>query len=191
MLSRIYTAGLIGIDGYGVTVECDFQDKLPCFGIVGLPDNAVKEAKDRIRAAFVNSGFPFPDSQITVNLAPADKRKEGSGFDLAMLIAIMQCAGVINENAETENRCFIGELSLSGEVRPVNGMLSMCLAAKEAGKQSFSWRPKCRGGFGRRGCYSLSREKSRRARRHAQWGNADRAFSRGRCRRIGTPYTDA
>ena len=134
MLSRIYTAGLIGIDGYGVTVECDFQDKLPCFGIVGLPDNAVKEAKDRIRAAFVNSGFPFPDSQITVNLAPADKRKEGSGFDLAMLIAIMQCAGVINENAETENRCFIGELSLSGEVRPVNGMLSMCLAAKEAGK---------------------------------------------------------
>ena len=92
MLSRIYTAGLIGIDGYGVTVECDFQDKLPCFGIVGLPDNAVKEAKDRIRAAFVNSGFPFPDSQITVNLAPADKRKEGSGFDLAMLIAIMQCA---------------------------------------------------------------------------------------------------
>ena len=59
-----------------------------------------------------------------------------------MLIAIMQCAGVINENAETENRCFIGELSLSGEVRPVNGMLSMCLAAKEAGKQSFSWRPK-------------------------------------------------
>ena len=134
MLSRIYTAGLLGIDGYPVTVECDFQDKLPCFSIVGLPDNAVKEAKDRIKAAFVNSGFPFPDSQITVNLAPADKRKEGSGFDLAMLTAIMQCAGVIKENATTEDKCFIGELSLSGEVRPVNGMLSMCIAAKEAGK---------------------------------------------------------
>lgn len=133
MLSRINTAGLFGIDGYHVTVECDLQDRLPCFGIVGLPDNAIKEAKDRIKAAFVNSGFRFPDAQITVNLAPADKRKEGSGFDLAMLMAIMKCAGIIRERAKTDDKCFIGELSLSGDVRPVAGMLSMCIAAKAAG----------------------------------------------------------
>ncbi|MGN1094989.1 MAG: magnesium chelatase domain-containing protein, partial [Eubacteriales bacterium] len=95
MLSVIYTMGLFGIDGYIVRVECNMRDKLPSFEIVGLPDAAIKESKERVRSAFENSGFEFPDAEITVNLAPADKRKEGSSFDLAILIAIMKSSGII------------------------------------------------------------------------------------------------
>ena len=88
MLSKIYTMGLFGIDGYMVSVECNLRDRLPAFEIVGLPDAAIKESKERVRSAFENSGMDFPDAQITVNLAPADKKKEGSAFDLAILVAI-------------------------------------------------------------------------------------------------------
>ena len=84
MLSRIFSAGLTGIDGYIVTVECDAQDRLPEFEIVGLPDAAIKESKERIKAAAINSGYMFPEADITLNLAPADKKKEGSGYDLAL-----------------------------------------------------------------------------------------------------------
>ena len=89
MLSTVYSAGVMGIDGYEVTVECNMQDKLPCFEIVGLPDAAVKEAEKRIQAALENSGFVFPDSAIVINLAPADKRKEGAIYDLPILLAIL------------------------------------------------------------------------------------------------------
>ena len=136
MLSKIFSAGLTGIDGYIVTVECDAQDRLPEFEIVGLPDAAIKESKERIKAAAINSGFMFPEADITLNLAPADKKKEGSGYDLAMLLSVLLCAGILGED-DFSDSCFLGELSLSGDVRPVCGALSMCLAAKEAGIEKF------------------------------------------------------
>ena len=136
MLSKVFSAGLTGIDGYIVTVECDAQNRLPDFEIVGLPDAAIKEAKERIRAAFINSGFFFPDADITLNLAPADKKKEGSAYDLAMLLSIMKCAGELGET-DISDACFSGELSLSGEVRPVCGALSMCIAARDAKLRRF------------------------------------------------------
>ena len=133
MISKIYSAGLYGVDGYAVTVECDISDKIPCFEIVGLPDNAIKESKQRIRAAFTNSGFFFPDAAITVNLAPADRKKEGSSYDLAIFMSMIKSAGILGET-DTDGMCFIGELSLSGEVRGVNGVLPMALSARDAGK---------------------------------------------------------
>ncbi len=133
MLSKIYTMGLFGIDGYMVSVECNMRDKLFSFEIVGLPDAAIKESKERVRSAYENSGFEFPDTEITVNLAPADKKKEGSSFDLAILVAIMKSAGIIAPDADTDKMCFAGELSLSGEVHGTNGFLPMCIAARDAG----------------------------------------------------------
>ena len=133
MISKVFSAGLYGIDGYLVTVECDTQERIPCFEIVGLPDNAIKESKQRIRAAMTNSGFTFPDMAVTVNLAPADRKKEGSSYDLAIFMAIMKSAGVFGDT-DTDSMCFLGELSLSGEVRGVIGVLPMTLAAKKEGK---------------------------------------------------------
>ena len=135
MISYAYTAGLFGIDSYEVTVECHSDTKLSVFEIVGLPDNAVKEAKERVRAACLNSRLPFPDKEIIVNLAPADKRKEGSAFDLAILMSILINTGML-ENSHLATDCsFIGELSLSGDIRRVNGALCMALAAKRAGRK--------------------------------------------------------
>lgn len=136
MLSKVFSAGLTGIDGYIVTVECDAQNRLPDFQIVGLPDAAIKEAKQRIRAALINSGFFFPDAEVTLNLAPADKKKEGSGYDLAMLLSIMTCSGEL-AGIDLSDACFAGELSLSGDVRPVCGALSMCIAARDAKMKRF------------------------------------------------------
>ena len=129
MLSKVFGAGFFGIEGYSVTVECNANDRLPVFNIVGLPDAAIKESKERIRAAITNSGFFFPDAEITVNLAPADKKKEGSSYDLAILISILKCAGIVGDHVSLEDKCFIGEISLSGEIRSVRGALTMCLAA--------------------------------------------------------------
>lgn len=134
MISIAYSAGLFGIDGYLVTVECHSARRLSCFEIVGLPDNAIKEAKERVRAAAINSHLPFPQNEIIVNLAPADKRKEGSSFDLAILVSILLSGEVFTKPQELDGCCFIGELSLSGEVRRVNGALCMAVAAKKAGK---------------------------------------------------------
>ncbi len=131
MLSKTTSAALLGVDGVLVTIECDVSDKLPVFEIVGLPDNAVKEAKERIRTASDNSGLFFPDSAIIINLAPADMKKSGSAFDLAMLMAILGGAGIVK--GDLSPKCFVGELSLSGEVRPIRGVLCMALAAKAAG----------------------------------------------------------
>ncbi|MBR2847937.1 MAG: YifB family Mg chelatase-like AAA ATPase [Clostridia bacterium] len=133
MLSITYSAGLTGLDGFVVTVECSGQRNLPEMNIVGLADMAVREAKERIRAASVNSGFPFPELDLILNLAPADRRKEGSSLDLAMLTAIFQCAGIISPSMDLKDKCFLGELSLSGKVCPLRGVLSMTLAAREVG----------------------------------------------------------
>lgn len=135
MVSTIYSAGLSGVDGFLVTVECSGFDRLSEFELVGLPDAAVKEAKDRVRSACENSGIRFPRLELMVNLAPAHLKKEGSGFDLAILCSILQCAGVIPQEKDLSDVCLVGELSLSGKVRPINGVLSMALAAREAGKK--------------------------------------------------------
>ena len=135
MLSEIYTAGLSGIDGYLVTVECSMRDRLGDFELVGLPDTAVKEAKERVRCACENSGYMFPSAEIMINLAPANRKKEGSAFDLAILCSLMKCMGVIPKELPLDDKCFIGELSLSGELRGVNGVLCMCITAKETGKK--------------------------------------------------------
>lgn len=135
MLSKVYTAGLSGIDGFEVQVECSGWDRLPRFEVVGLPDLAVKEAKERVRAACENSGIFFPSMDITVNLAPANRKKEGSAFDLAILCAILQCDGKIPRKLSLEDKSFIGELSLSGEVRPLSGVLCLTLAARAAGRR--------------------------------------------------------
>ncbi len=142
MLSTVYSAGLFGIDGYIVTVECNAQSRIPDFELVGLPDLAVKEAKERVRTACENSGFKFPALELTLNLAPADRRKEGSAFDVAMLTGILHCAGVIQYNTNFSNKCFVGELSLSGELRGVRGALCMCVAARNAGMTEF-YAPEC------------------------------------------------
>ena len=137
MLSVIYSAGLSGIDSFIVTVEVDGAPVLPYFELVGLPDAAVKEAKERVRTACFNSGFRFPELGLTVNLAPADRRKEGSAFDTAILVGILRCAGVIKRGVPLDGCVFAGELSLSGELRPIHGALCMCAAAQKAGKTDF------------------------------------------------------
>ncbi len=137
MLSAAYSAGILGIDGFPVTVECNQRNSLDGFELVGLPDAAVKEAKERVRSACNNSGYPFPYTKITVNLAPADRKKEGSGFDAAILAAILQTSGIIRRDISLEGRCIVGELSLSGSLRGVRGVLCMCVAAKENGFSEF------------------------------------------------------
>ena len=133
MLSTVFSAGICGIDGFIVSVECDAQEYMANFEIVGLPDAAVREAKERVRTAARNSGYRFPQTALTVNLAPADRKKEGSGFDVAILCGILRCAGTIRRNVDLSRACFVGELSLSGGIRPVRGALCMAVAAKEAG----------------------------------------------------------
>ena len=132
MLSVAYTAATYGADGYEVAVECSARRGLPNFEIVGLPDAAIRESEKRIFTGSEQSGLPIPASEITVNLAPADKKKEGTAMELAILAAIYRCCGYIT--AETGDMSFIGELSFSGEVRPVRGVLGMTIAAIQSGR---------------------------------------------------------
>ena len=135
MLTVIGSAAAVGVDGFPVTVECNTSDKLPYFEIVGLPDNAVKESKERVKNAIINSGYSFFDGEIIINMAPADIKKEGSSFDLSFAVGIL-CGMHVIPVKSTEGSCFLGELSLSGELRPVRGVLCMCIAAKKAGMKS-------------------------------------------------------
>ncbi|MCD7947217.1 MAG: YifB family Mg chelatase-like AAA ATPase [Oscillospiraceae bacterium] len=131
MVCKIRSLGLHGITGYEVVAECDLSGGLPAFEIVGLPDTAVKEARDRVRSAIKNCGFSFPVSRITVNLAPADRRKAGTVYDLPILIGILAAGGQLK--CPAADVAFVGELSLSGDLRPVTGMLPMAMAASAAG----------------------------------------------------------
>ncbi len=131
MFAKVNSLGLRGIDGFKVVAEADISGGLPSFELVGLPDAAVRESRDRVRAVIKNTGFTYPVSRITVNLAPADVRKEGPVYDLPLLLAILQASGQLN--VDTSRAAFIGELSLNGELRPIRGVLSMAIAAKEAG----------------------------------------------------------
>jgi magnesium chelatase family protein len=132
MISRITSAAVLGIDAYLVAVETDIAHGLPTFATVGLPHGAVKEGRERVAAAIQNSGFTFPLRRITVNLAPADIRKEGSAFDLPIALGILGAAEQIALDG-LEGWAVLGELGLDGEVRPVRGALSMALAAHAAG----------------------------------------------------------
>lgn len=132
MLAKINSGALTGIDGYGVSVEVDICQGLPSFDIVGLPDNAVKEAKERVRTALRNSGFEFPVKKITVNLAPANTKKEGPAFDLPIAAGILACIGSIKEESLSDS-IVLGELSLDGGIRPVDGVLPMIYSAFERG----------------------------------------------------------
>jgi len=131
MYSRVNSLGIFGLDGYPVVVEADTSQGLPMFDIVGLPDAAVSESRNRVRAAIKNSRFIFPVSRITVNLAPADKRKSGPLYDLPVMLALLLSSYQID--FDIEGRAFVGELSLEGGLRPVNGALPMAIAAKESG----------------------------------------------------------
>ncbi|NLM10297.1 MAG: YifB family Mg chelatase-like AAA ATPase [Clostridiaceae bacterium] len=132
MLSKVYACGLLGIDGYMVSVETDISKGIPAFDIVGLGDVAVKEAKERVRAAIRNSGFEFPSRRITINLAPADLKKEGTSYDLPIAAGILAATGVISCSA-ISNCVLTGELSLDGTLRPVYGVLPKTITAKEKG----------------------------------------------------------
>ncbi|MBE6914229.1 MAG: ATP-binding protein [Ruminococcaceae bacterium] len=131
MVSKVRSLGLQGIGGYEVGVECFLSNGLPGFDVVGLPDAAVKEARDRVRAAIKTSGLKFPVSRLTINLAPADTRKVGTVYDLPILLGILVCTGDLQPLAA--DAAFIGELSLSGELRPVQGALPMALSARRQG----------------------------------------------------------
>ena len=131
MVSKVRSLGLQGIGGYEVSVECFHTNGLPAFEVVGLPDAAVKEARDRVRAAIKNCGLKFPVSRLTVNLAPADTRKAGTIYDLPMALGILVCTGDLKPLPE--DAAFLGELSLAGELRSVRGALPMALAAKRLG----------------------------------------------------------
>ena len=134
MLCEVRSLGLTGVAGYEVRAECDLSGGLPAFDIVGLPDAAVKEARERVRSAVKNCGFTFPVSRITVNLAPAAQRKAGTLYDLPILVGILAAGGQLR--CDLSRSAFVGELSLSGEVRPVAGMLPMALAAARAGVEA-------------------------------------------------------
>jgi magnesium chelatase family protein len=131
VLANVTTFALEGVDGVEVTVEADVRRGLPAFTIVGLPDRAVRESRERVRAAMLNSGLDFPQQRITANLAPASLRKAGPGFDLAIAVAVLSASGQLPAGEGADAVC--GELSLSGEIRPVRGALSMALAAQRSG----------------------------------------------------------
>ena len=131
MLSHVRSMGLLGIEGYEVSVECFITNGLPAFDVVGLPDAAVKESRERVRAAIKNCGFKFPVSRITLNLAPAGTKKSGTLYDLPLLLGILAASELVKL---PKTPCaFLGELSLQGELRPVSGVLPMALAAKDCG----------------------------------------------------------
>ena len=132
MLAKVLSSALIGIDAILVDVEVDLAPGLPAFATVGLPDGAVKESKDRVRAALKNSGYDFPARRITANLAPADIKKEGAAYDLPISIGILAATGVV-KTTQLQNYTLLGELSLDGSLKPVHGALSMAVAARRAG----------------------------------------------------------
>lgn len=131
MYAKVKSLGVFGLDAFGVTVECDISSGPPRFDLVGLPDAVVKESRERVRASVKNSHLDFPVSRITVNIAPADIKKEGSVYDLPVFIAILKASGQLK--GDTDNFAFVGELSLDGEIRSVNGILPMLIKARDCG----------------------------------------------------------
>lgn len=135
MLSKVNSVGLMGIDGFAVSVETDVTGGLPGFEIVGLGDAAVKEARERVRSGIKNSGYIFPSKKVIVNMAPASMRKEGAGYDLSIAVAVMAATGQVPN--PPENAVFIGELSLDGSVNHISGVLPMVISMFEKGYRDF------------------------------------------------------
>ena len=131
MLTRIHSAATLGLEARVLDIEVDASAGLPRFTIVGLPDAAVREARERVRSALKNSGFLFPSGAVTVNLAPADFRKSGAALDLPVALGLAALGGTVA--AAAGRRVIVGELGLGGEVRPVRGALCLALAARDAG----------------------------------------------------------
>jgi len=132
MLAKVLSSAVYGIDAYVVEVEVDITHGLPTYSTVGLPDGAVRESKDRVKAAIKNSGYEFPPDRITVNLAPADIKKEGAAFDLPIALGILAATGTVKQK-RLQSYLILGELSLYGEVKAIKGSLPVSIAAKENG----------------------------------------------------------
>ncbi|MBD1400331.1 YifB family Mg chelatase-like AAA ATPase [Pelovirga terrestris] len=135
MLAKVTSGALIGINAYPVTVEVDIAQGLPQFATVGLPEGAVKESKDRVKSAIKNSGYEFPARRITINLAPADIRKDGAAFDLPIAIGLLAATGIVDAE-RLKNFILLGELSLDGQVKPVRGVLPIAVVARDWGDQA-------------------------------------------------------
>jgi magnesium chelatase family protein len=132
MLAKVLSSAVIGIDAYVVEVEVDISQGLPSFATVGLPEGAVRESKERVKASVKNSGYSFPADRITVNLAPADVKKEGSAFDLPMALGILAATGLVSRYSHADH-LVLGELSLDGLLRPIKGALPIAIMAKQNG----------------------------------------------------------
>ncbi len=132
MFSKVFSAATLGIDAYLVEVETHYEKNIPAFSVVGLPDNAVKESRERVNAAIRNSGFEFPRKKITVNLAPADIKKEGSAFDLPIAVSLLAALNKINKR-NLEKTIILGELALDGTLRKIKGALPIAVHAKNSG----------------------------------------------------------
>jgi len=132
MLAKVNSCAVVGLDGEIVEVEVDISPGVPAFAIVGLPDTAVQEAKERVRSAVRNSGFSFPNQRITVNLAPADLRKEGPAYDLPIAMGVLLASGQLPPG-DLESALVVGELSLDGSVRHVRGVLPVAALARQQG----------------------------------------------------------
>ena len=130
MIAKVLSSAVMGIDAYVVEVEVDISQGLPSFSTVGLPEGAVRESKERVKAAVKNAGYHFPSDRITVNLAPADVKKEGSGFDLPMALGILSATGIVPKDSYADH-LILGELSLDGLIRPIKGALPMAITARE------------------------------------------------------------
>ena len=135
MISKVTSYALIGLEGIPVTVEVDINNGLPGFDIVGLADTAVKESKERVRSAIKNSGFKVPTKKIMANLAPADVKKEGSFLDVAIAIGVLKSTAQLV--ADTDGYIFLGELSLDGTLRRINGVLPVIISALSQGYKKF------------------------------------------------------
>ena len=137
MLSKVNGLGLMGVDAFAATVETDVGSGLPRFDVVGLPDASVKESKERVRTAIKNSGKTFPYGRVTVNLAPADVKKEGSYLDLPIAIGIIKACTEYLSGVGLDGYVFLGELSLDGSLRGVNGITPLLISAKAQGYNKF------------------------------------------------------
>jgi len=135
VLAKVTSGALIGIDAYPVEVEVDIAQGLPQFATVGLPEGAVKESKDRVKSAIKNSGYDFPARRITINLAPADIRKDGAAFDLPIAVGLLCATGIVDEE-QLKKFILLGELSLDGRIKPVRGVLPIAVAARNWGDQA-------------------------------------------------------
>lgn len=132
MYSRLYSAAVYGITAFIVEIETHLEQGLPAFQVVGLPDATVKEARERVAAALANSGIPFPSKRVTVNLAPANVKKEGSGFDFPLALGILASLEFFPQE-EVEKTILIGELALDGSLRTVTGIIAITMQAKAEG----------------------------------------------------------